>query len=56
MFLLHEFMSLSGLVTYFPFIYTDTDESFLAHCAVFKAMNYSKDTQTGDKDLLVQRT
>jgi len=27
----------------------DTDESFLAHCAVFKTMNYS-----GDKDLLVQ--
>nr|XP_058957905.1 LETM1 domain-containing protein 1-like [Pocillopora verrucosa] len=33
----------------------DTDESFLAHCAVFKAMNYSKDGKAGDQDLVVQK-
>ena len=50
-----NYSNVTVLCTHSLFLFTDTDESFLAHCAVFKAMNYSKDRKTGDQDLVLQK-
>lgn len=50
-----NYSNVTVLCTHSLCLFTDTDESFLAHCAVFKAMNYSKDGKAGDQDLVVQK-
>ena len=50
-----NYSNVTVLCTHSFCIFTDADESFLAHCAVFKAMNYSKDGKAGDQDLVVQK-